>query len=223
MSDLSESSLLSFNQKVAYWKVVVFKMLNGWFITVGASLAVAGILSDHTTKIILVLVGGSKFLEGFIDQEVVRTQQKVKEDTQHFVKAQIMKLLIIGGLTALLLTGCMTDPATGQPFPAYVPDSAGISNTMAKIQSAISLSAPVNPYAPLMATGAQAAAVLLTAGSGLLAFLKSKQASKASAVAATLAQGVVKAGDAAKSVVLDHASNTPLFAAVAGHINDATP
>jgi hypothetical protein len=103
-----------------------------------------------------------------------------------------------------------------------VADTARLSNGLAQVQSAIAASAPVNPYAPLMSAGAAAVGTLLTAGSGLLALLKSRQAAKAAAVASTLAEGVVKAGDAAKAVVLDHASNTPVYAAVAGHINDAT-
>ena len=81
-------TILSFNQKISYWKVVVFKMLNGWFIVVGSGLAVADIVSPHTCKIVLILVGGCKFIEGLIDQEVGRAKQKIEEDTQHFVKVR---------------------------------------------------------------------------------------------------------------------------------------
>jgi hypothetical protein len=231
------SDLISYQRKIDYWKVAIFKGVNGWFITVGASLAVAGILSDFETKIILVLVGGSKFLEGFIDQEVGRARQKIKEDTQQFFKsplektlAQSMKLILVGGLAALLLTGCMTanpktgaDPATGKPYPAYVADTAGIKKGIGQAESAISATAPFNPYAPLMTTGAEALGLLLTVGSTALAAFKSRQATKATAVASTLAQGVVKAGDAAKSAVLEHASNTPVYAQIADHLNEATP
>jgi hypothetical protein len=226
---MSSEPLLSFNQRLDYWKVVIFKGFNGWFIVVATALCGAGVFEGVYLKVILAVVSGGKFIEGFIDQEVGRAQQKVKEETQHWVKAQqIMKILILGGLVLFFLTGCLTkgpnagmiNPATGQAYPAYVADTATISNRVAQAQSFIASSAPVNPYAPLMSTGVAAVGAVLTVGSGLLALLKSKQASQAGAIANTLAQGVVKAG--AQSVVMDHASNTDLFGAVADHLNDAS-
>lgn len=123
------AAVLSFDKKISYWKVAIFKMVNGWFIVVGSSLAVAGIVTDHTTKIILILVGGSKFLEGFIDQEVGKAKQKIEADTQHFVKAsqlaQLAKLAILTGLAAVLLSGCawikIYDHQRQAGFTAFMP------------------------------------------------------------------------------------------------------
>lgn len=136
-----------------------------------------------------------------------------------------MKLLCL--LSLALCAGCVhpnpnqAQNPDGSFPPAYVADTASISNTLAKAQAVIQASAPVNPYAGLLTEAAAAVGALVTAGSILTAKVKSSQAAKAEASKKVMAHGVVKAG--AQSSVLEVASSTPHFAEVAHQLNEATP
>lgn len=125
-------------------------------------------------------------------------------------------------LAALALTACTaTNPAytpipPGQPntntVPQYIPDPrlASISNTVAQIAQGV---APVNPYAGITNWAVTGVFGIIGAIAAGLATAKNKNT-----VIDTLAAGVVKAG--AAPAVLDHASDTPSYAAVATAINN---
>lgn len=125
-------------------------------------------------------------------------------------------------LSLLLLAGCTTKnpayvtPAPGQPptVPQYIPDPriSSISNTVGQIAGGI---APVNPYAGITDWAVKGVFGIVGAIAAAAATAKNKNA-----VIDALAAGVVKSGSA--QPVLDHASTSNVFAAVANAINDQT-
>lgn len=125
-------------------------------------------------------------------------------------------------IALLLLTSCTTKnpayvpPPPGQTnsVPQYIPDPriAAISNTVAQIANGV---APANPYAGLTDYAVKGIFGLAGLIAGAVAGVKNRNA-----VINAMAAGVVKAG--AAQPVLDHASNTGVFAAVAGAINAQT-
>ncbi len=132
-----------------------------------------------------------------------------------------MKTLLI--ITAIvLLAGCTTPnpaytpPAPGQTntVPQWIPDPrlASLSNTVSQIAGGI---APVNPYAGITDWAVKGVFGIVGAIAAAAATSKNKNA-----VIDALAAGVVKAG--AAQPVLEHASTTSSFAAVANAINDNT-
>lgn len=133
-----------------------------------------------------------------------------------------MKKLLMPTLFLLLLTSCTTKnpaytpPPPGQTssVPQYIPDPriASISNTVAQVAEGV---APVNPYAGLTDYAVKGVFGLAGLIAGAVAGVKNRNA-----VINAMAAGVVKAG--AAQPVLDHASNTGVFAAVADAINSQT-
>ena len=130
--------------------------------------------------------------------------------------------VIVASITVIGLAGCATkNPqytpiAPGQPetntVPQYIPDPRinQWSNTVASVAQGL---APVNPYAGITSWALTAAFGIFGGISGLIARSKSGALS-------TMAAGVVKAG--AAQAVLDHASNTDHFVAVADAVNSQT-
>lgn len=133
-----------------------------------------------------------------------------------------MKKYLFPLLAAVVLAGCATkNPAYVAPppggtttVPQYIPDPriAALSNTVTQIAGGV---APVNPYAGLTDYAIKGGFTLAGLIAGALAAAKNKNA-----VIDTLAAGVVKAG--AAQPVLDHASNSGTFSAVADAINSQT-
>ncbi len=131
-----------------------------------------------------------------------------------------MKTLLI--ITAIvLLAGCTTpNPAYTPPVPGQTnavapqfivdPRLASLSNTVSQIAGGI---APVNPYAGITDWAIKGAFGLAGAIAAAAATAKSKNA-----VVDALAAGVVKAG--VVPAVLDHASDTAVYSAVATAINN---
>lgn len=133
------------------------------------------------------------------------------------------KYLLILSAAALIVGCTATNPAytpvpAGQPntntVPQYIPDPriASIGATVGQIATAVS---PINPYAGLTDWAIKGVFGLTGLIAGVVAGVKNKQP-----VIDALAAGVVKAG--AAQPVLDHASTTNVFAAVASAINDNT-
>lgn len=79
----------SFRASFNYWKLTIFKVVNGWFIVVAGAVCAAGVIDAVTAKWLLCFVAGSKFLEGFMDQEIGKTKEKIQGDTQQFLRSQI--------------------------------------------------------------------------------------------------------------------------------------
>lgn len=150
---------------------------------------------------------------------------------KRFKISPLSLLLFIVSLSVSIIcaSGCVsrsplagqTNPATGAPFPAYVPDTSAISNVVAKLQSVNAATATLDPYSPLVGSGLNIVLGLATVLSGGLAWVKNKAAGTATAANVTMAQGIVKAG--AAPAVLAHASNFPSFVTVAQHINAQAP
>jgi uncharacterized membrane protein YeaQ/YmgE (transglycosylase-associated protein family) len=133
-----------------------------------------------------------------------------------------MKTLLVPIIGLLLLAGCTapnpayTPPPPGQTssVPQYIPDPriSSLSNTVTQIAGGL---APANPYAGLTNWAINGGFTLAGLIAGAIAAAKNKNA-----VISTMAAGVVKAG--AAQPVLDHASNSGTFAAVADAINAQT-
>ncbi len=131
-------------------------------------------------------------------------------------------VLSVAVLASLVIIGCVsknpayTPPVPGQTNtePQFIPDPrlTSLSNTVAQIAGGI---APVNPYAGITDWAVKGVFGIVGAIAAAAATAKNKNA-----VIDTLAAGVVKAGAAAP--VLDHASTTNAYAAVANAINDQT-
>ena len=126
-------------------------------------------------------------------------------------------------IALVLLAGCTTpNPAYTPPVPGSTnavmpqfivdPRLASLSNTVSQIAGGI---APVNPYAGITDWAIKGAFGLAGAIAAAAATAKNKNV-----VIDTLAAGVVKAGAAAP--VLDHASDTAVYSAVATAINNNT-
>lgn len=108
--------------------------------------------------------------------------------------------------------------ATNTTIPQYIPDPriAGLSNTVTGIAGSL---APVNPYAALTDPA-------LKYGFGLAGLIAAAVAGamnrKKGAVIDTLAAAVVKSGPTVAQSVLDHASTTDHFTAIANALNENT-
>ena len=85
------------------------------------------------------------------------------------------------------------------------------------------MTAPLNPYAPLTTPLVGSVLGGLSIVLAWVAKRKSDQANASAATAGIMATGIVQAGQPAVAAVLNVASSTPHFAAVANHLNDATP
>jgi len=140
------------------------------------------------------------------------------------MKKNKLAIAALIALWAAILTiiGCTTKnpaytpPPPGQTttVPQYIPDPriASLSNTVAQVAQGVS---PVNPYAGLTDYAVKGVFGLAGLIAGAVAGVKNRNA-----VINTMAAGVIKAG--AAQPVLDHASNTGNFAAVADAINAQT-
>lgn len=143
---------------------------------------------------------------------------------RHFTRSLMMALPLV-----ILAVSCATknpaytaltpaQQATNTTIPQYIPDPriAGLSNTVSGIAGSL---APVNPYAaitdPALKYGFGLAGLIAAAIAGAMN-------RKKSAVINTLAAGVVKAGPIVAQAVLDHASPTDHFTAVANALNENT-
>lgn len=77
--------------QIKYWKLAAFKLFNGWLIVVTGGLCATGILPPKVAAVCLaVFVQGGKFIEGFLDQEVGRAKDKIKQDTEIFYPANLL-------------------------------------------------------------------------------------------------------------------------------------
>lgn len=134
-------------------------------------------------------------------------------------------VLLLSCITAAVIIGCATknpdytkltpeQQATNTTIPQYIvnPNINALSNTFS---GAAAAAAPVNPYAGMTDWAIKLAFGVLGAAAAGWVTAKNKNG-----VIDTLASGVVKAGSA--SSVLDHASTTPHFTAVADAINNNT-
>lgn len=134
----------------------------------------------------------------------------------------ILFLSLLGAILSLVLLGCVTktaDPSKPGGY-SYTPDPA-ISNRIYQAGKVGDAVAPLaGPYGGFVRPAIEGIGGLILAGAALIAKIKQN---KADAVSQTLAHGIVSAGEPAKLAVLDVASSTPHFAAVAEHINNATP
>jgi NADH:ubiquinone oxidoreductase subunit 5 (subunit L)/multisubunit Na+/H+ antiporter MnhA subunit len=135
-------------------------------------------------------------------------------------------------LTLFIVVGCTTanshyDPAnpsvdrvTGQTNnpPAVVADQARIDQVSGYAHQAVALTAPFNPYAAITNPVVDLGLAAFTTVSAVLANLQSRRKTK---VNKSMAEAVVASG--AGPAVMNAATNTPHFAEIAGHINEATP
>ena len=127
-------------------------------------------------------------------------------------------------ISLLALVGCtIPNPLhhPGDNNPPFLADTASISNAVTKLQEANQALGPLNPYSSLSGIGISVAGGIATGLSLLVAGIKNSKANKANEASQIMAQGVIKAN--AQSTVLDVASNTPHFAVIANHLNEATP
>lgn len=188
----------------------------------GISLAhINEVLTAVASSFTVILLGWqilSKILEARKNQKHKNMKSKTKS---------VYGLIAILGLSAIII-GCAAqnphydplnppvDKITGQTNnpAAYIPDSR-IQDYIDKAKAANTALAPLNPYSPITGQAIEIIGGAALAISGWIAQFKSRK------VAQTLATGIVKAG--AQAPVLDHASNTPHYAAVAKAINNATP
>lgn len=136
-------------------------------------------------------------------------------------------LVILASVLALsILAGCVSPVAgtgaNGTP-KQYAVNTNALQAFADTAHGVIAATAPVNPYAIPMNMALDGGLAVAAAISALFAAIKNKQAANANAATATMAQAVVAQGPTVASAVVDHASYTPQFAAVASHINDATP
>lgn len=185
-----------------------------------------------------ILIGLAIALQSWTLKEIVGLKMKIaqlpchpddtcpSEQNKKRMKSYLKIIsLVSASLLLVVLVGCTTanpnPPVFGQPYQAFLPDTASISNSLVVARSAIQATAPVNPWSGLLETLAGAVAAIVTGVSIVVARAKSAKAAKAEAVADTLAQGVVKAG--ASPAVLDHASYSPVYSEVANRVNNATP
>lgn len=129
--------------------------------------------------------------------------------------------------SVFLVPGCVTknpartaltpqQQATNTAIPQYIPDPRinAYSNTASGLAAT---AAPVNPYAGITDWGIKIGFGLAGLIGGAVAQAKNKQP-----VIDTLAAGIVKAGPIMAQSVLDHASTTNQFSAVASALNDNT-
>lgn len=166
----------------------------------------------------------------------IRMSNKTKlKETMKILKTPLIPIVLLLGCLCLL-TACTTanphynplNPpvdavtgATNNPAP-YIPDQARLDAMAAKIRAGAGVVTPlVGPYGPIVNPLAEGAIGLLSAISILAAYVQKKQKNVAQATNVVMAEGIVKAG--ATAPVLDIASNTPHYAAVAEHLNNATP
>jgi PBP1b-binding outer membrane lipoprotein LpoB len=130
-------------------------------------------------------------------------------------------------LTTIALAGCVTKnpnynpaqpatPASGNN-PAYVPDP-NIAKYTATATGANQATAPVDPYAPLVQTGIEAAAGIVTALSLLFANKKNNQANTATAAAQHLATVLP---DNMVTQAINSAATPAIAASVAAHLQSA--
>lgn len=69
----------------AYYKLLIFKGFNGYFIVVATALCATDVLTHREIQIILALVAGSKFIEGLIDDTLNKSRQAQQTgDTQRY-------------------------------------------------------------------------------------------------------------------------------------------
>jgi len=111
------------------------------------------------------------------------------------MKTKIEKLLSL--VFVIALAGCVvpnpkheTDPNE----PAYIADTASISNSLAASKGIIAGTQPVNPFALPLNGLADAAAAMVTGISVLIAAVKSRKAARQEQAADSLAELVVKTG-----------------------------
>lgn len=81
---------------ISYWKMVIFKVTNGYFVVVASGLCATDIISKRVAAVILCFVAGSKFLEGFFDQEVQKAKDNIKRDTELYYPANLLKAAATG-------------------------------------------------------------------------------------------------------------------------------
>jgi UDP-N-acetylmuramyl pentapeptide phosphotransferase/UDP-N-acetylglucosamine-1-phosphate transferase len=85
---------------------------------------------------------------------------------------------IIVACSVSLISGCVTpnpDWPTVPNAPAYLPDTAGISNTVAAVTGAINATSPINPYAAPLNGVAVGVGGIAAALSSLVALWKSRR------------------------------------------------
>lgn len=71
-----------------FWRLVIFKFMNGYFSIVATAMCAANVFEPRTTSIILAFVAGSKWAEGFINQDIAETKKKLATiDTQFLGKS----------------------------------------------------------------------------------------------------------------------------------------
>jgi len=142
-------------------------------------------------------------------------------------KLSLIAVLAIS-LCAIWFAGCTTPNPNYNPNqppsasnPPFSPDPRilSVSNAAAQLNSQL---APVNPYSDLSGWAVKLGFGALGLISGAVGSYKDRQAivNAHAATISTLADGIVKAGSG--QAVLDHASSTDNFAAVATAINAST-
>lgn len=72
-------------QNAWLWRAIIFKGFNGWFIIVAMALFSQDVAWDTMTGfqrlrwVIMGLIAGGKFIEGFIDQDLGRTRATIQQ------------------------------------------------------------------------------------------------------------------------------------------------
>lgn len=145
------------------------------------------------------------------------------------MKQKLALITVLGvALCAIWFSGCATHnpnynpnlpPSASNPPFSTDPRILSVSNAAAGLNSQL---APINPYADLTGWAVKLAFGAVGLISGAIATNKNRQAeiSAHQSTISTLADGIVKAG--AGQSVLDHASATDSFVAVAQAINAST-
>lgn len=130
-------------------------------------------------------------------------------------------LLLLALCISFAIVGCATKnpayiPGNTNGIPAYVPDPriAGYSNATVQVAGTV---APLNPYAGLTDWGLKLLFGAIGAVAAGIATAKSKNGT-----IDAMAAGVVKQGPTVAQSVLDHASTTNSFTAVASALNSNT-
>jgi len=135
------------------------------------------------------------------------------------------KRLLVTVAIVTLLVGCASPNPTYNPSqppsagnPPYIPNT-NVTTGVAIGQGVNGVTAPFNPYSPLVDIGLATAAAV----AAWIAKRKNDQAVASGAVASQLAASVVAQGPTISQQVLDHAStNESVYPAVADAVNKKT-
>jgi hypothetical protein len=72
-------ALTKFGQNAWLWRAIIFKGVNGYLIAVAGAVLASHILTPFQESIVGCLITGSKFLDGFMNQDLGRIKQEMAQ------------------------------------------------------------------------------------------------------------------------------------------------